>query len=137
MFNISNDDSCSSDENDSYNTEERRRERNYTRFLLTLPVIIPLILMTGVALILRVLSLKGLASDVPIFIVMSGIIVIFFGSFYDFGAKNYLSAAMEAKMKIREEDITQINREQLIMNGIYAGLGTLYIVVGIVINFIV
>ena len=41
-----------------------------------------------------------------------------------------------SKLKIRETDITNINREQFIMNVIYVAIGLTYILVGIALTFL-
>ena len=122
---------------DNNNPEEdiRRKEIRRTRYLLSLPAIIILAVMDVVNVMLYIVGLKAIALDIPLFTVMGGFLVIFFGSFYDFGARKYIDSVMTAKVRLREEDIKSINREQLIMNVFYIGIGLLYIISGFVIYY--
>lgn len=122
-------------DNNNLEEEIRRKEIRRTRYLLSLPAIIILAVMDVVNVMLYIVGLKAIALDIPLFTVMGGFLVIFFGSFYDFGARKYIDSVMTAKVRLREEDIKSINREQLIMNVFYIGIGLLYIISGFVIYY--
>lgn len=107
-----------------------------TRFLLTLPLLAILLSLILASILLYIANRRGYADIFPLALVLLGIGVIFFGAFYDFGANKYLENVFIAKAPLREGDRTQINREQLIMTIIYAGVGILYIVIGLIMNFV-
>jgi hypothetical protein len=112
-------------------TPERKREIIKTRFALTVPLFLVLVIMTSITLALFFLSFSSIAQDLLIFIVFAGIITIFIGAFYDFGAGNYVENVFVSKVSLRENDIVGINREQLVMTGIFVGVGCLFIIVAI------
>ncbi len=114
----------------------RLNEVRRTRFLLTLPVLAILLSLIVVSVILFIANKKSYAEVFPLVLVLLGIVIIFFGAFYDFGANRYLENVFIAKAPLKENDITQINREQLIMTAIYGSAGILYIISGVVLNFI-
>lgn len=112
-------------------TPERKREIIRTRLSLTVPAFLVLIIMTSITLALFFLNFSSIAKDLLIFIVFGGIIVIFIGAFYDFGANNYVENIFISKVSLREKDIVGINREQLVMTGIFVGIGCIFITVAI------
>jgi hypothetical protein len=114
----------------------RTKEIRRTRFLLTLPLFAVLLSLVLVSSVLYIAHLKGDAEVFPLVLVLIGIVIIFFGAFFDFGANRYLENVFLAKAPLKERDITQINREQLIMTVIYGGIGLLYILIGVIMSFI-
>ncbi len=112
-------------------TPERKREIYRTRLTITIPAFLVLIIMTTITLTLFFLNFASIAQDLLIFIVFGGIIIIFIGAFYDFGASNYVENIFVSKVSLKENDIVGINREQLVMTGIFVGVGCLFIVVAI------
>lgn len=121
------------------NEEEliRRKEKRRVRLRLSTPPLVLLISMTLVDLLLYFLGFPAIASDLPLFFILAGMVLFFFGAFYDFGEKKYIQAMMQAKAKIDENEKTGINKEQLIMTLIYAGIGGLFIITGILFSYIV
>ncbi|MGP6207199.1 hypothetical protein ACNF42_04090 [Cuniculiplasma sp. SKW3] len=120
-------------------TEEeynRINEVRRTRFLLALPVLAILFSMIIAAIVLFTFNKRGYADAFPLFLVLLGIVVIFFGAFYDLGANKYIENVFIAKAPLKEHDVTQINREQLIMTLIYLGDGVPYIIAGVILNFV-
>jgi glucan phosphoethanolaminetransferase (alkaline phosphatase superfamily) len=115
--------------------EIRRKEKRIVRFKLTYPGFIALFALFLTAIILFYLGFKNVANIFPLIIVFSGIIIITFGALYDFGANKYIDNVMTSKMSIRENDIVQINKEQLIMTLIYGGLGGLFILFGVLLFY--
>ncbi len=121
---------------DTVSNENRKKEIYKTRLLLTLPLFLVLIILVSVTLLLYFVGLRSIAVDIPLFIVMGGIVVLFIGSFYDFGAKNYIERVFVSKAALKERDVVSINREQLIMNGIFAAVGGIFILSGIGLFFL-
>lgn len=121
---------------DTVSNENRKKEIYKTRLLLTLPLFLVLIILVSVTLLLYFVGLRSIAVDIPLFIVMGGIVVLFIGSFYDFGAKNYIERVFVSKAALKERDVVSINREQLIMNGIFAAVGGVFILSGIGLFFL-
>jgi hypothetical protein len=116
--------------------EIRRKEISHTRFLLSYPLLIPLLILLVIDTLLFIFGYTSIAFDVPLIMVIAGIVVIFFGSFSDFGAKKYIENVMIAKASLKEKDVVGINKEQLFMNLIYIAIGSLYIGSGFLINFL-
>lgn len=75
-------------------------------------------------------------SYIPFFIFLSGIIVIFYGSWSSFGSKKYVSQVISSGMPLKEEDLIFINRQQLIMTLIFIGIGGLYMLVAFMVLLI-
>jgi len=69
----------------------------------------------------------------PDVLVFSGIGVIFFGAFYDFGAKQYVREIIDNKLPLTEEDMDYIYKQQFKLTAIYAGIGGLYILSGVMV----
>lgn len=116
--------------------EQRRSEIRRVRLLLALPLFILLISLLLTSSVFFITGRYVTANVFPIALVLLGVAVIFFGSFYDFGANKYLEGVFVTGARLGEEDITNINREQLIMTSIYAGIGLLFIVCGIILNYV-
>lgn len=69
----------------------------------------------------------------PLIIIMAGFFVIIIGAWYDFGAKKYLSEVFKSGINFEEADLDYIYKQQFIMTLIYAGIGALYILTGVII----
>ena len=117
--------------------EIRRKEKRLTRFKLAIP---PLALLFGIfisAIVLLFANAIFIVNVVPLILVMLGFVIIFFGAFYDFGANRYVNAMFQSKASLREKDVVQINREQLIMTLIFSGIGGLYILAGVILFYLI
>ena len=113
----------------------RKKEKQRIRFILTVPLWIILAVFMSATLLFYYIGFQSLALNIPLLIVLAGVVVIFFGSFSDFGAKKYLANVMITKASFRESDVTGINKEQLFMNIIFIGIGLLYIICGILVYY--
>ena len=111
-------------------------EKNLVRLKISFPPIFLMVLLLILSIILKIANIIEIAQVFPLAFVFIGIFVIAFGSFFDFGANQYLQNMIVSKLKIRETDITNINREQFIMNIIYVAIGLTYILVGIALTFL-
>ncbi len=116
--------------------EQRRSEIRRVRFLLALPLFVLLLSLLLASSIFFFTGKYADANVFPLALVLLGVVIIFFGAFYDFGANKYLEGIFITGARLREDDITNINREQLIMTSIYAGIGLLFIVSGIILNYV-
>jgi glucan phosphoethanolaminetransferase (alkaline phosphatase superfamily) len=114
----------------------RTKEKIHTRLMLAVPALFLLFILFMSGLVLFVANAKFIANAFPFIIVMVGIVVMFFGAFYDFGANRYVNSMFASKARLREEDVIQINKEQLIMTLIFAGLGGLFILFGVILFYI-
>lgn len=113
----------------------RKKEKQRIRFILTIPLWFVLAVFMCAAILFYYIGYQKIALSIPLLIVLAGIIVIFFGSFSDFGAKKYLANVMITKASLRENDVTDINKEQLVMNIIFIGIGLFYVICGIMIYY--
>jgi len=99
----------------------------------------PLIFLLALIIVPIPFYLKGIFNYIevmPLIIFLSGIIVMAIGAFWDFGAKIYLKEVMDAKIKITDDDITYINRQQLKMTLVYIIIGLIYFGVAFIIYYI-
>jgi hypothetical protein len=76
------------------------------------------------------------SSVVPLFLFFGAIVVLFIGSWYDFGAKGYVRGLLRANQPITDADLDIIHREQFILTLCYGGVAGLYILVAVVIAFL-
>jgi Ca2+/Na+ antiporter len=111
-------------------------EKVRIRLKIAFPPILLLALLLITAVLLRVANVSYLTVFLPLSFVFLGVIVMAFGSFFDFGANQYLQNIFMAKSRIRDMDILNINREQMIMSLIYVGIGFIYIATGIGLTFL-
>ena len=58
--------------------EIRRKEISHTRFLLSYPLLIPLLILLVIDTLLFIFGYTSIAFDVPLIMVIAGIVVIFF-----------------------------------------------------------
>ncbi|MHB1439439.1 MAG: hypothetical protein ACYCSO_04765 [Cuniculiplasma sp.] len=123
-------------EDTEYEEFLRIKEKRHTRFMLMVPALVLLFILFMSGVVLFLVDAKSIANIFPLLLVMAGIVVIFFGAFYDFGANRYVNSMFESKARLREEDVVKINKEQLIMTAIFAGIGGLLILFGVILYYI-
>ena len=111
-------------------------EKNIVRLKVSFPPILLMILLLVLSILFKIANITDVAQVFPLAFVFIGVFVIAFGSFFDFGANQYLQNMIVSKSKIRETDITNINREQFIINLIYVAIGFAYISLGIALTFL-
>ena len=111
-------------------------EKNLVRLKISFPPLLLMILLLILSILFKIGNITAIAQVFPLTFVFIGILVIAFGSFFDFGANQYLQNLIVSKSKIRETDVTSINREQFIMNLIYVAIGFIYISIGIALTFL-
>jgi hypothetical protein len=111
-------------------------EKNIVRLKISSPPLLLLALLYIVSLLFKIGKDDFVAQVFPIILVFIGILVIAFGSFFDFGANQYFQNLIISKSKLSENDVLGINREQLVMNIIYVTIGIAYILSGIFLTFI-
>lgn len=111
-------------------------EKNIVRLKISFPPLLLLFLLFIVSILFKVGNFNGVAQIFPLTFVFIGILVIAFGSFFDFGANQYLQNMILSKSKIRENDIVSINKEQFVMNLIYVTIGFAFIATGILLTFL-
>ena len=102
------------------------REKNRVRLKISAPPLILLILLLIFSILFKIAGVTEVSQVMPLTIVFIGILVIAFGAFFDFGAKQYLQNLIMSKSKLKDETVININREQAIMTLIYVGIGILY-----------
>jgi glucan phosphoethanolaminetransferase (alkaline phosphatase superfamily) len=98
-------------------------------------VLLFVLFISGIVLLLA--GAPSIANVFPLILVMVGLVIIFFGAFFDFGANRYINNMFQTKASLREKDIVQINREQLIMTVIFVGVGGLYILMGVALFYLI
>jgi Ca2+/Na+ antiporter len=111
-------------------------DKTLVRLKISFPPLFLLVLLLIISILFKIANITEVAQVFPLTFVFIGIFVIAFGSFFDFGANQYLQNMIVSKSKIRETDITNINREQFIMNLIYVAIGITYIAIGIALTFL-
>ncbi len=124
-------------ENSAPDEELRRKEKIQTRFKLTVPPMVLLFILFISGIVLLLAGALSIANVFPLILVMVGFVIIFFGAFYDFGANRYVNNMFQSKASLREKDVVQINREQLIMTMIFVGVGGLYILMGVALFYVI
>lgn len=124
-------------ENAAPDEEIRRNEKIRTRFKLTVPPMVLLFVLFISGIVLLLAGAPSIANVFPLILVMVGLVIIFFGAFFDFGANRYINNMFQTKASLREKDIVQINREQLIMTVIFVGVGGLYILMGVALFYLI
>ncbi|MBX8634291.1 MAG: hypothetical protein M1422_00375 [Candidatus Thermoplasmatota archaeon] len=69
----------------------------------------------------------------PDVLAITGIVVIFLGAFYDFGAKKYVSEIAESRLPFSNDDLNYIYKQQLKLTGVYAIVGFLFFISAVII----
>ncbi len=77
------------------------------------------------------------SGPMPVIIIIIGVVVAFFGAFWVFGAKRYLSDISQHREKITDEDVVYINRQQLFLTLIFFGIAGLYVLSAFLIYYFV
>lgn len=72
----------------------------------------------------------------PILIFIFGVIVMFIGAFWDFGAKMYVKDLMDHHLPFGDTEMNYIFKQQFILTSIYIGIGFLYLASAFIIFFI-
>ncbi len=98
----------------------------FTRLKLALPPLFLLVFLLILAATIIHFRGASLEEPMPLVIFIIGFFVAMFGAFYDFGAKGYLFKVFEHGVPLKETDVTNINKQQLIMTLIYVGIASLY-----------
>lgn len=94
---------------------------------LTSPLLFILFLIILFAAYLDYVKDYSILQPLPLILTIIGVVIAFFGAFYDFGAKRYLSDISRQKMEVTDKDIVYINRQQLILTLLFFGIGGLYV----------
>ena len=76
------------------------------------------------------------AAVVPLFLSMGAVVVLFIGSWYDFGAKGFVRDLLRARQQVTMEDVDRIHKEQFVLTLCYGGVAGLYVVVALAIAFL-
>jgi|YelNatPaOPRAMG01_1025707.scaffolds.fasta_scaffold61900_2 small-conductance mechanosensitive channel len=80
---------------------------------------------------------KNYLTVMPDILFISAIFVIFIGAWWDFGEKSYVKELEDYyKKRPTPEDMTYINKQQLIMTFLYILVAMLYVMVAVIIYFI-
>lgn len=64
---------------------------------------------------------------VPILLVMAGVFIALFGAFYDFGEKSFTDDLKRSRIRITDEDLEHISKQQFLMTVIYFGICGLFV----------
>lgn len=111
-------------------------EKNKIRLKISFPAILLLIMIFIISVLLKLANVSSITTFLPLLFVFLGIIIIAFGSFFDFGASEYLQNIFISKSRLTDIDILNINREQMIMSLFFVGIGFIYILTGIGLTFL-
>ena len=98
--------------------------------------LIPLFILASIIFSLLPLDYMGIFSFfkiMPLVLFIIAFTIFLIGAMWDFGASNYLKDLMAGKGELKDEDITYINKQQLIMTLIFIGDGLIYMLVGYII----
>jgi hypothetical protein len=122
---------------DNLDSSDENKGPRYAKLKLSLP---PILLLAFLLLLTAVLlHYRGASSEepMPLAIFIIGFFVAMFGAFYDFGAKGYLLKIFEHGAPLDENDLRYINKQQLIMTGIYVGISGLYFLSALLLYYFV
>lgn len=101
------------------------------------PLAVLVVVLMGMALFSLFYGFSHFFVFSPDVLVIGGVIVMFFGAWYDFGAIAYEKELKDYyRRTLNEADASYINKQQLIMTLIYIGIGFFYIMTGITIYVI-
>ncbi len=98
--------------------------------------IYPLTLLLSIFLAATILYFLRESSYVfpfPVIMTIIGVFIAVFGAFWDFGAKKYVQDLWKNQVNVSENDITYINRQQLLMTIVFFGIGGLYALSGFIV----
>jgi hypothetical protein len=118
---------------DDLRAVEDRRRRVRARWRFTLMPVGAMLLMMAIFAPPALVGWVQYDQIVPLFLVFGAIVVFFIGSWYDFGAKGYVSDLVRNRQPVTDEDLDRIHREQFIMTLCYSGVAGLYFFAALVI----
>ena len=104
---------------------------------MSIPFIFLLFILIILSVALEFLKGPSYSGPMPVIIIIIGVFVAFFGAFWDFGAKRYLSDISQHREKVTDEDVVYINKQQLILTLIFFGMAGLYVLSAFLINYFV
>lgn len=96
---------------------------------LALAPMAALVALLGLPVPLAYLGLLDYDSVVPTLVFMGGIVVLFIGAWWDFGARMYVQTLMEQHLPFGEKDLEFVHRRQFHLMVMYFALGGAYILV--------
>lgn len=96
---------------------------------LTLAPVAGLLVLLVLPAPLALLGIIDYASVVPTLVFMGGIVVLFVGAWWDFGARKYVQTLMEQHLPFGEKDLEFVHRRQFHLMVLYFALGGAYILV--------
>ncbi len=106
-------------------------------FQMSIPFIFLLFILIILSVALRIIKGPSFSGPMPVIIIIIGVFVAFFGAFWDFGAKRYLSDISQHREKVTDEDVEYINRQQLMLTLIFFGIAGLYVLSAFLIYYFV
>ena len=112
------------------------KEIGKIRFKLAMIPISILFALVFAPLPLYFLHLFDYFAVMPLIIFLSAFFIFLVGAWWDFGAHNYLKDLFVSKDTLKEDDIVNINRQQLIMTGIFILIGLTYMIIAVIIYII-
>jgi hypothetical protein len=78
------------------------------------------------------LRLFNYGTTMPLFLFLGGIVVIFYGAWYDFGAREVVGNLIQHQLPFGPADLDYIYRQQFWLTLIYLGVGGLYMTTALV-----
>ncbi|WP_337860634.1 hypothetical protein [Ferroplasma sp.] len=112
------------------------KEINKTRLKIFLIPLIILFAIIASTLPLYYIKVFDFFAVMPLIIFLSAFVIFLIGALFDFGASEYLNDLIEGKGKIREENVRNINKQQLILTLLFILDGLIYMLVGYTIYII-
>ncbi len=104
---------------------------------MSIPFIFLLFILIILSAALQIIKGSSFSGPMPVIIIIIGVFVAFFGAFWDFGAKRYLSDISQHREKVTDEDVVYINKQQLILTLIFFGIAGLYVLSAFLIYYFV
>ncbi len=104
---------------------------------MSIPFIFLLFILIILSVALQLLKGPSYSGPMPVIIIIIGVVVAFFGAFWDFGAKRYLSDISQHREKITDDDVVYINRQQFFLTLIFFGIAGLYVLSAFLIYYFV
>lgn len=100
------------------------------------PPLVLLVLVLMLSGILRLTLGPAYIVPMPLILVIMGVGVAYYGAFSDFGAKRYFNDMTKNRVKITDEDITYINRQQFLLTLLFLGVAGLYVAGAVFVYFL-
>ena len=88
------------------------------------------------AFLLSTIGIFSYTVVMPLLLFIMGVVVMFIGAFWDFGAKMYVQDLVDHSMPFGDEDLEYVFRQQFILTMIYICIGLLYLAAAFVIFLI-